>query len=340
MKIAIIGSAPSSIRLAPYGDPSWQIWGCSPGVYHQIPRCDAFFELHRWEPGVIGKPDTQKPWFSPEYIIWISQQRLVYVGDPDAAAALPNSRMLPWQDLVKKYGHYFFTSTIAWEMALAIEMILETRQQHAAAGTFPDVGDEIGLWGVDMSASEEYGYQRAGCQFFCMLAADKGIKITVPNESDLLMPPPLYGIFETNWRAIKLLARQRELNSRLSGAQSRQSQANHETIFLQGALDDVDYQLKTWQTEGDINGADFKRLFEPVPVATPEGDKGPRDVAAEMSTIAESASESLGDWHPPKTTLLDNVKESASLATAVKERIATPPREVKPKRKTKRKTKK
>ena len=28
LKIALIGSAPSSIQQAPYHDPSWLVWGC------------------------------------------------------------------------------------------------------------------------------------------------------------------------------------------------------------------------------------------------------------------------------------------------------------------------
>jgi hypothetical protein len=37
-KIAVMGSAPSSVALAPFGDPSWEIWGCSPGLYYQAKR--------------------------------------------------------------------------------------------------------------------------------------------------------------------------------------------------------------------------------------------------------------------------------------------------------------
>ena len=54
-KIALVGSAPSSIRLAPINDPDWQIWGCSPGAYGVVgPRADVWFEMHRWEPQVPG----------------------------------------------------------------------------------------------------------------------------------------------------------------------------------------------------------------------------------------------------------------------------------------------
>lgn len=125
--VYFIGSAPSSIQLAPYGNPDWEIWACSPGTYGVIPRSDRFFELHRYEPG--------QPWFSPEYCAFLKAHPLVYVGDerPDD---IPNGRLLPIREMVQAFGPYFWTSTIAYMFALAI---LEGYER-------------IGLAGVDMAA--------------------------------------------------------------------------------------------------------------------------------------------------------------------------------------------
>ena len=51
LKIALIGSAPSSIQQAPYHDPSWLVWGCSPGAYGVVPkgRSNVWWELHLYE---------------------------------------------------------------------------------------------------------------------------------------------------------------------------------------------------------------------------------------------------------------------------------------------------
>ena len=238
MNIAILGSAPSSVQLAPFGDPSFQIWACSPGTYAILPRCDVFFELHRWEPGIVGKAHTQKPWFSPEYVMWMSQQKRVWMYQ--AVPEIPNSIALPVDDLVSKYGTFFFTSSIAFMIACAIEDILEGRKEGNSEQ------DIIALYGVDMAANEEYGYQRAGCQHFLMLATDLGIKIQVPPESDLLRPMPLYGISESSHWMIKNTARRNELSQRLANAQSSVRQFEHEVAFLQGALDDLKYQMDTW----------------------------------------------------------------------------------------------
>lgn len=250
MKIALIGSAPSSVRLAPYQDPSWQIWACSPGTYSVLPRCDEFFELHRWEPGVIGKADTQVPWFSPEYVAWIKQQPVVWVAMP--VQEIPNHRVLPWEALIAKYGSYFFTSSLSWMMAMAIERILEAGKPE---------GSSIGLWGVDMAANEEYAEQRPGCQFFITLAAQMGIEIHLPDESDLMAPPVLYGICEHTKMFVKTRERRKELTNRLNAAQANFANITREIAFLQGALDDLEYFFKTWSTGGAPYATDFKSLF-------------------------------------------------------------------------------
>ena len=220
-KIALIGSAPSSVRLAPYGDPSWEIWGCSPGVYGVAPRIDAWFELHRFEPG--------QPWFSPEYCMWMSRLQ-VPVWMAEHRPEIPASQRLPQEELVKKYGPYFFSSSLAWMMAMAIE----------AGAT------KIGLWGVDMSANEEYESQRDALHHFAQLATSMGIEVGTAPESDLFRPPPLYGVDEITHGQIKALARRRELEARLRDAQQNKEAFTLQCAFLQGALDDLSYCSKTW----------------------------------------------------------------------------------------------
>lgn len=266
MKIALVGSAPSSITKAPYSDPSWQIWGCSPGVYATAPRADEWFELHRWEPGEIGKPQTQKPWFTPEYVAWMAKKPLVWMYEP--VPEIPGSRALPYQDLIDRYGSYFFTSSIAWMMAMAIDRIRAERAQAAGAGQ-PEPEAVIGLYGIDMAANEEYGDQRTGCQFFATLANQLGIVLVVPPESDLLMPKPLYGIGESSPMAIKLTERRRELAARIAQAEATMQQARDQLFFLKGAADDLDYFWQTWLHEGEAKATPLREIFAEPPVPVP-----------------------------------------------------------------------
>lgn len=230
-KIALIGSAPSSVRLAPWHDESWSIWGVSPGAYGHCLRADVWFEIHRWEPPALGRPNDagNKAWFSPEYCGFLQK----FPGPVITSApveSIPNSVVLPFQELLDKYGPYHFTSSVAWMLALAIEMKPKA----------------IGLWGIDMAAASEYATQRPGCQHFIGAAMKQGIEVILPPESDLMRPTTLYGISEYNPMHIKLMIRKQELESRMQNAQIAVNNGNAEIGFLRGALDNMEYMLNTW----------------------------------------------------------------------------------------------
>jgi hypothetical protein len=245
-KIALVGSAPSSLRLAPFDNPEWFIFGVSPGAYGAAGnRAHAWMENHRWEPQVPGVLGTGQPWFSPEYVEYLTRfAGDVWMSEP-LPAEIPHARALPVGTLIEKYGPYFFTSSLSWMFAMALET--------------PGV-EEIGLWGVDMAATEEWNQQRPGCQYFITLAAQRGIKVTVPPESDLLQPAYFYGVSENSPMMIKLTARRHELQQRLNAADARASQARDEGMFLRGAIDDINYMVNTWVS--------FQSFVEPKMGAT------------------------------------------------------------------------
>lgn len=218
MKIAICGTAPSSAGLAPYDDPSWTIWGCSPGLMG-AKRIDTWFEMH---PAWMYADDSTYCQFlrSLDCPVWLIEPQ------PE----IPQGVLFPKDRVVDEFGPWFFTSTVAWMMAYAILQKPE----------------EVGLWGVDMSATEEYGYQRAGCHFFIQEARKRGIRVTAPFQSDLMQPPLLYGYSFASpmWR--KLNARRQELLARKADAEQRQAQAHSDHLFISGALSDLEYQINTW----------------------------------------------------------------------------------------------
>lgn len=227
LKIALIGSAPSSVRNAPYHDPSWQVWGCSPGAYGVVPkgRSNIWWELHRYEPG--------QPWFSPEYCQFLHDHPMVMVAEK--VADIPNGYVLPVKDLTDKYSPYFFTSSIAWMMATAIELGAK----------------KIGLWGIDMAANEEYEAQRSGLHYFALIAAQKGIEVGVPPESDLFRPRFLYGVDEITHSHVKLRARRNELLQRQQSLQQEVAAKTGELHMINGALDDLNYMTNTWPDKSE-----------------------------------------------------------------------------------------
>ena len=238
--VCLLGSAPSSLGLAPFGNPNWAMCGCSPGVYGIAPRSEAWVELHRYEPG--------QPWFSPEYCQFLAN----YAGPvwmAECRPEIPNSVELPLAMLIQKYSPYFFTSSLAYMMAMAIECGFK----------------RIALYGVDMAAATEYKDQRLGCQYFAIIAKAHGIEVGVPPESDLFRPAPLYGVSEVSHARIKFMARRRELEARVNAALQAQQQAKDETLFLRGALEDLDWAEMDWL--GNVDGPSSRFLEPPIVAA-------------------------------------------------------------------------
>ena len=284
MKIAILGSAPSSLPRAPFKNEEYRawiqgrtdklmkahghipgdfdIWGCSPGCWANIPRATRWFEVHRWEPDA--------PWFGPEYLQFLQNFKgRVYTGAtvPD----LPSHVVYPIDRMEEKFSSYFMTSSVALMLALAIDVIEAVREVRKAKAAMPegwsshpavlraaaedvkqeefdkpDQDDVIGLWGVDMAASEEYAYQRPGCQFFILEAMRRGIGVYIPPEADLMRPMPVYGISEWDHNYIKLTARSKELNAALAEQQRLQNESGTKSCGIQGEIHALNHFVSTW----------------------------------------------------------------------------------------------
>jgi|SRR5882672_9352437 len=222
LKVALIGTAPSSRALAPYADSSWQIWGCSPGNMNALPRVDVWFELHSnllWpEYENYGKP----------YIEWLKVQKFpVYMQDQ---SLVERATPFPMFELVKEFGRDFFTSSFAWMMALAMK----------AGAT------EIALYGIDMASRDEYILQRPGFYYFRYLAEKRGIKVSAPHESDIMQSPALYAYADSTPMGRKIFARETEVKGRIAQFDQQVGQGTQNKTYLQGALEDIDYFKSIW----------------------------------------------------------------------------------------------
>jgi hypothetical protein len=163
--IAILGSHSQTRLKAPFKDKEWEIWACSPAnMGNVLPRVDAWFEMH-----IPAQSETRPD----DYIAYLKTLPVVYVRDGVAAKDIPGSVLYPDADMKARFGPFFFTSSIAYLFALAI-----------------DQGpDQIGLWGVHMASTEEYRDQKPGCQYFIQKARDARIEVVVPQGVSLLEPP-------------------------------------------------------------------------------------------------------------------------------------------------------
>ena len=94
--------------------------------------------------------------------------------------------------------------------------------------------------------SEEYGYQRPGCQFFILEAMRNGIGVYLPPESDLMRPMPVYGISEWDHNYIKLTTKARRLSqlSAEAGMEMEKQRATLQTV--QGEMGALQSFVNTW----------------------------------------------------------------------------------------------
>lgn len=207
MKIGILGTAHSYLK-APFSDSSWDLWACNSGA---PVRWDVWFQLH--DDKVLDQLPGHREWLA-------EQTKPVYMQM--ASEAIPNAIPYPLTAMTAKYGTWFLTSTIAFMLALALE----------SSGL-----EEIGMWGVDMAASDEYRAQKPGVRFFLQLARLRGIKVTVPDESEVMVPGRLYGYEPSSWLEDKARARYAELAHRNGLNDQKRNNLLLTKAALQGARD-------------------------------------------------------------------------------------------------------
>lgn len=167
MKIAIVGSAPSTRELAPFDDPSWSIYGIA---YHEdkLKRWDELFEIHL--PLVMGPA-----YYTEVYITKCREWRPLCL--PEAVDFL-NGRSFPVRMAEKmRQGRWYLQGTASYMMAYAI-------MQDP---------DEIGIWGIDLVDDVEYPMQRPCLESWIGFAEGLGIKVTIPEQSALMSVPYRYG---------------------------------------------------------------------------------------------------------------------------------------------------
>lgn len=234
MKVAIVGTAPDSRALAPFGDKEWEIWVCSAGNSQAsaLPRCTRWFELHGLDE--MTAP-ANRPWSLP-YFGWLRAQEFpVYLQEK--SELLPQALVYPFKRIVKKFGKTWFTSSIAWMMAFAIEQMV--------------AGDEIALFGVDMAADQEhYTSQKAGCLRWIEIAKEKGIIVSIPLESCLGKQFPLYGYSEATPMGRKLAARRDAIVAELAKINGQIKHLELTRAFFEGSQENNNYMLRTW-TDGE-----------------------------------------------------------------------------------------
>lgn len=179
--IAILGSHPQTVAMAPFDDPGWKIYACSPHNVEMrtLPRWDQWFEVH------LPAQDKTRSYHYLRGLEEQARQKLargedavVWMRDKLALPHFPGSRLYPEEEMKAKFCAFLFSSSIAFMLAKAIS-------DCEAQGI-----KQIGLWGILQSSETEFAYQRPGTQYFLWEAVRRGIKVLAARESKLFEPPP------------------------------------------------------------------------------------------------------------------------------------------------------
>lgn len=219
-KIAIVGFT-SSRNEAPYGDPEWELWGIN--NLHKQPDVD-ISKFHKWfdlHPRKTIDEDS-------EHVSWLKEGKLpciLWKTWDD----FPSSVAYPKDEILDMFNRRYFTNSITWLVALAIAVDAE----------------EIGVYGIDMAQSGEYSAQRPSCEWIIGIAEGKGIKVHIPETSDLLKATSLYGDGDDSFR-IKMEARNKELQGLYQTHCNARDEHQAAALQLKGALEDVSYVLGVW----------------------------------------------------------------------------------------------
>ncbi len=208
-RIAVCGFASSSRDMAPVNDPNWEIWGLNQ-LYRHIKRADRWFDVHYyWEQEVV--PGTDGGYDKPgSYMHWMANCGLpVYMHH--LVKEIPTSVRFPVERLIAKYGSDYFTSTIAFMVALAIEEIegrvdaefkayvkrspkvLLERADLTAVRRKMFAEYAIGVFGVDLIVGDEYFWQKSCAEFWLGHASALGINVVLPPTTALCKQMYRYG---------------------------------------------------------------------------------------------------------------------------------------------------
>lgn len=256
-KVAIVGFAPSSMQLAPFGDESWDIWTLN-NIYacFDIPRWNRWFELHpnfreyapmhdaRIDPQAIVMGDARPVTKVLNHLDWLQAQPPVnpiffVEPQPDIPAALPYPLEVikAWCES-RKFKPYF-TNSISYMIAMALF-------EHCHFG---DCYNTIGIYGVDMAANGEYQKERPSVEYWIGLAQGLGVEVVLPKESELLKAR-FYGFERDSDFVTKMNSRFQELMGNHNQACAQRDQANMSAWYFKGAADQCQYDINNWGNGG------------------------------------------------------------------------------------------
>ncbi len=222
-KLAIVGTAASSVTLANNLDESWGIY-CLNAAIKQVNRYDLHFELHKVE--YLESLGGMDIYFD---VIRQSGSRSMM---QDAHDAFPEAQIYPLEAITKAFGRYFNNSA---SFMLAYAMWANPNLKY------------LKVYGIEMSGDDEYSYQRPNFEHYLGIAKGRGIVVSLPDSCPLLHCAYMYG-FE---RPSPVLAHAEMVHKMFKGTHegwdTKRKQAEANEDYYRGGKDSMERFLRTYK---------------------------------------------------------------------------------------------
>ena len=206
--VAIVGSAKTTREYAPWLDPNVKIWGINEAMaFTWMRRADAMFQMHaRWS---FTRPNNRN---DPGHWQWLQQKHPFPIYMQQVWPDIPSSVEYPLRQVVERFGRRYFTSSVAYMIALALLHGFE----------------KIEIYGVEMATDSEYTWQRDCVMYWIGRAEGMGIDVYLPPGCNLLKGR-LYGyeggqVIERQYiemRLNKLMTQEQAMRDRLQAQSGR-----------------------------------------------------------------------------------------------------------------------
>lgn len=217
-KIALVGFASGTRSMAPFDDPTWEVWGLNQ-LYRHITRADRWFDIHsNYYDHVVDGTD---------HVAWLEHAPIpVYmnVHHPEFSTSVrfPIDRAMRYFGKPYAQGSFdYYTSTVAFMLALAIM----------------EGATDIGIFGIDLIVGTEYFVQKACVEFYLGFATCQGIRLHIPKESALLHQDHRYGYELPS----KQLIEGAEYTDRRKKIMEKRDQLHIQQAILDGAAQEDEY---------------------------------------------------------------------------------------------------
>lgn len=261
-KIALIGFATSSRHMAPLDDPDWAIVGMNQlqrHLRHLLPgpdgeplmgqdgktpisslrHGDLWFEIHKeYNDAVIPGTDHEQWLKDCDMPVYMTHE---FPGI-DNAVAFPIDR------LMEKFDIDYFTSTVAYMFAWAIDhidgMVEQRLEGKRCGGPTLSVLDKVrkmyaehtvGIFGIDLVVGEEYTDQRPCAEYWLGQAMARNISLVIPESSALLTQHYRYG-YEMEPEG---LLRRSDFSKRRATLQNEHENASKKAIEFYGRTEEL-----------------------------------------------------------------------------------------------------